>query len=201
MTRLCHWFTSYTSFRLSISLRDIAFSYPLQAILEHLLPAFCTTIHAASESGDTRFFCLRMVSDIVQLMVNEPNLYITTRTSGVASGSVGHLTASSAVVDAAVQQYVLPLIPQLLKDEDPMPLYALKVRSSTARPPSHKCLDSVVFALVHSLSFVFIYEPGLPLCYCFIHMPFLPFILSFIGSIRDRPRQRDSTNIFPPTNP
>ena len=37
------------------------------------------------------------------------------------------LGAANELIDAAVSQYVLPLTPALLADEDPMPLYALKM--------------------------------------------------------------------------
>jgi len=98
------------------------------AVLEHLLPAFCAVI-AASDSGDTRFFCLRMASDAVQLLVTEPSLYVA---PGERGGAPHALAASAAAIDRAVEAHVLPQLPQLLRDEDPMPLYALKVR--TQRP-------------------------------------------------------------------
>jgi hypothetical protein len=37
------------------------------------------------------------------------------------------LGAAGELINAAVAQYVLPLTPALLADEDPMPLYALKM--------------------------------------------------------------------------
>ena len=33
-------------------------------------------------------------------------------------------------IDTQLRNYVIPMVPQLLKDEDPMPLYALKVRAT-----------------------------------------------------------------------
>lgn len=51
--------------------------------------------------------------------MNEPRLYISAHASE-------HTTADSGIankmIDAAVQQYVLPLVPALFADEEPMPL-------------------------------------------------------------------------------
>ena len=50
-------------------------------MLEHLLPALADMIGAPGESGDTRFFCLRMVSEVTQMYLldqvrRSPALYI-----------------------------------------------------------------------------------------------------------------------------
>lgn len=44
-----------------------------------------------------------------------------------ASSCVAPATGPGALLDSAVSQYVLPLAPALLEEEDPMPLYALKL--------------------------------------------------------------------------
>ena len=41
-------------------------------MLDHLLPALADVISAPGESGDTRFFCLRMVSEVTQLYLLDP---------------------------------------------------------------------------------------------------------------------------------
>jgi len=35
-----------------------------EAMLRQFLPALCATVSSPHESGDTRFFCLRMVSEV-----------------------------------------------------------------------------------------------------------------------------------------
>jgi hypothetical protein len=116
------------------------------AFLQHLLPTYCAAISAPSESGDARFFCLRMLSDALGACLSDPDLYeasLSTQGQGgaVASGGRregapaggdgggggGHGT-STAAVDALLGRHVVPLVPGLLELEDPMPLYALKVR-------------------------------------------------------------------------
>lgn len=94
-----------------------------QAMLDHLLPALCEVVGTTAENGDTRFFCLRMVSEVLNLFLLDAELY------GVpsAASQEQQMGIASAAIDQLLTQNVLPLIPQLLKDEDPMPLYALKV--------------------------------------------------------------------------
>jgi serine/threonine-protein kinase ULK4 len=137
------------------------------AFLQHLLPAYCAAIATPSESGDVRFFCLRMLSDALGACLADPDLYdASLSTAGAtagaaaaagatgagaaagaaaaaggkvdgaagatATGATAGATAaghggSTAAVDALLRDHVLPLVPALLGQEDPMPLYALKV--------------------------------------------------------------------------
>lgn len=94
-----------------------------QALLDHMLPALCEVVGTAGESGDTRFFCLRMVSEVMQLFLMDAELY------GVPLGATPEqqMGIATAAIDALLAGSVLPMVPQLLRDEDPMPLYALKV--------------------------------------------------------------------------
>lgn len=94
-----------------------------QAMLDHMLPALCEVVGAPAESGDTRFFCLRMVSDVTQLFLLDTELYGTP----TAASPEQRTGIATAAVDSLLQGCILPMVPQLLKDEDPMPLYALKV--------------------------------------------------------------------------
>lgn len=91
-----------------------------EAILGHLLPAVCTVVTSPSESGDTRFLCLRLVSEVTQLYLMDAELY----GGGASSGERG---IAAGVIDALLRDTILPTIPRLLQDEDPMPLYALKL--------------------------------------------------------------------------
>lgn len=98
-----------------------------QPILHSLLPAVCEVISTNAESGDTRFFCLRMVSEVTQLYLMDPELYggqATGRSQGSQTQGQG---VATTVIDTLLRQHVFPTIPKLLQDEDPMPLYALKV--------------------------------------------------------------------------
>ncbi|EFN50873.1 hypothetical protein CHLNCDRAFT_141668 [Chlorella variabilis] len=85
-------------------------------VLSHLLPALSAAVASQRETPDTRFCCLKLLCDV---FVNEPRLYISATESE-------HTTADSGIanqlIDAAVAQYVLPLMPALFADEDPMPL-------------------------------------------------------------------------------
>ncbi|GFH14092.1 predicted protein [Haematococcus lacustris] len=94
-----------------------------QAMLDTLLPALCAVVRTMSESGDMRFFCLRMVSEATQQCLMDPGLYGTPATS-TAERQVGLATDA---IDNLMTSHVLPMVPQLLRDEDPMPLYGLKL--------------------------------------------------------------------------
>ncbi len=61
---------------------------------------------------------------VTQLFLMDTELY-GSPTSDTPDARVGVATAS---VDALMTQHIIPMVPQLLKEEDPMPLYALKVR-------------------------------------------------------------------------
>uniref|UniRef100_A0A7S0S6G9 Protein kinase domain-containing protein n=1 Tax=Chlamydomonas leiostraca TaxID=1034604 RepID=A0A7S0S6G9_9CHLO len=94
-----------------------------QAMLDHMLPALCEVVGSNSENGDLRFFCLRMVSEVLQLFLMDGELY------GVPGAPTADQQTgiATAAIDALLTQSVLPLIPRLLRDDDPMPLYALKL--------------------------------------------------------------------------
>jgi serine/threonine-protein kinase ULK4 len=70
-----------------------------------------------------RFFCLRMVSEVTQQFLLDPELYgVPTAESPEARSGI-----ATATIDTLMTGHVLPMVPQLLRDEDPMPLYGLKV--------------------------------------------------------------------------
>lgn len=93
-----------------------------------LLPALCAAVGRPHESGDVRFFCLRMLSDVL-------GLYLSEQQPGGSSAQHAQRRSSSggdgAVLPPALRALltssVLPAVPALLDQEDPMPLYALKV--------------------------------------------------------------------------
>jgi serine/threonine-protein kinase ULK4 len=108
------------------------------AFLRHLMPALCSVISTnPSGHSDTRFFCLRMMSELLAIYLTDPNMY----SAGLAqqlmqpqqaalrrnSSSSGQLYEVTAVLDALLREHVVPLVPVLLQQDEPMPLYALKV--------------------------------------------------------------------------
>eukprot|EP00873_Tetraselmis_striata_P038493 jgi/Tetstr1/458757/TSEL_045142.t1 len=90
-------------------------------VLGKLLPALATAVASNHETGDTRFLCLKLTCDILLLYLTEPDIYAGDR-DGTSDTST-----SGRQIDNLVQKHVLPLLPGLLEDEDPMPLYALKL--------------------------------------------------------------------------
>ncbi len=114
-----------------------------EAMLDRLLPAVCEVIAAPSESGDTRFFCLRMVSEVTQLYLMDEELYGSAATGGssptsptrrgAAAVMARRPGAATSAIDKLLRSHIFPTIPKLLQDEDPMPLYALKVRDAAAQ--------------------------------------------------------------------
>lgn len=102
------------------------------AFLQHLMPALCQVIADSSSHSDTRFFCLRMMSDVLAIYLTNPEMYsaalvqpqqqIRQLPDGISS--VAEVTQA---MDVLLRQHVVPLVPVLLQQEEPMPLYALKV--------------------------------------------------------------------------
>jgi len=88
------------------------------SVVSDLLPALTAAVGTTAESGDTRFLCLKLLCDILLLYMTEPEIY---------AGDRGGASAASSQIDDLVQNRVMPLLPGLLQDEDPMPLYTLKL--------------------------------------------------------------------------
>lgn len=69
----------------------------------------------------------RMMADILLFFLNHPDLYCS------AAGPDGTPVRSAAAaditpqLDVCLQQHVLPLLPIMMKEKDPMPLYAQKI--------------------------------------------------------------------------
>eukprot|EP00873_Tetraselmis_striata_P032905 jgi/Tetstr1/453169/TSEL_040186.t1 len=77
------------------------------------------TLEALSQACAARHPIL--TCDILLLYLTEPDIYAGDR-DGTSDTST-----SGRQIDNLVQKHVLPLLPGLLEDEDPMPLYALKL--------------------------------------------------------------------------
>eukprot|EP00898_Chlorokybus_atmophyticus_P000048 jgi/Chlat1/1043/Chrsp110S01535 len=104
------------------------------AIVARLLPELATLL-GSSDSGDTRFLCLKMSCDVLTLFVTETSLY--------KHGCDNDSARLTGQIDRLVMDQLLPLYPSLLTDEDPIPLFALKLLVSLAE---HN--DSVVREIV-----------------------------------------------------
>lgn len=75
-----------------------------------------------------------MASEVTQLYLMDAELY---GTSGREDGKGQEDTLGSAThaIDGLLRGHIFPTIPKLLQDEDPMPLYALKVRERDRGTP------------------------------------------------------------------
>eukprot|EP00741_Cyanophora_paradoxa_P004814 tig00000829_g4671.t1 len=91
------------------------------AVLSHLLPTLCSLLD--SENGDTRFLCLKMLSDVLVLYINHSNLYDP-------SSREASMVTATRKIDDLIGNYVLPKYKFILSDEDPLPLYGLKTLSA-----------------------------------------------------------------------
>lgn len=94
--------------------------------LQTLLPALCGVISSPDTHGDERFFALRLMSDVLAVALTDAE-----RDSGSGDGrggcAAGAAAAAAGALDALLRCHVVPLVPVLLQQEEPMPLYALKV--------------------------------------------------------------------------
>lgn len=105
------------------------------AFLQHLMPALCQVISSSNSHSDTRFFCLRMMSDVLAIYLTDPDMYssaVAQQQRRPASALQQPLQGSrlcevTQALDVLLRQHVVPLVPVLLDQDEPMPLYALKV--------------------------------------------------------------------------
>jgi serine/threonine-protein kinase ULK4 len=122
------------------------------AFLDHLMPALCSAVGSSQPSlSDCRFFCLRTMSDCLALFLTSPDAGLAAdsgQRGGPASsgeglgsssgggeagrsssggGGDGQQSEVAAALDVLLRQHVVPLVPVLLQQDEPMPLYALKV--------------------------------------------------------------------------
>jgi hypothetical protein len=109
-----------------------ALAWPLP-LVNDLMPVLCSAAGDARESGDTRFHCLRLLAEALTAVL----VVAAQPPQPPPSSSSTSPRAIRAAVDALVARHVLPLAPLLLRDEeeDPMPLYALKLLSVAVDPP------------------------------------------------------------------
>eukprot|EP00899_Mesostigma_viride_P011673 jgi/Mesvir1/20506/Mv12390-RA.3 len=101
-----------------------------RAVTGQLLPTLAGVI-GSTKSGDVRFLCLKIITDIVTLFLAEAGGPSTPRGAVAKEDKDGSAPVPPqelrAALDSMVQGELLPLYPDLLVDEDPVPLYALKL--------------------------------------------------------------------------
>eukprot|EP01012_Entosiphon_sulcatum_P041191 TRINITY_DN55003_c0_g1_i1.p1 TRINITY_DN55003_c0_g1~~TRINITY_DN55003_c0_g1_i1.p1 ORF type:complete len:1276 (-),score=187.17 TRINITY_DN55003_c0_g1_i1:24-3851(-) len=89
------------------------------AVVTHLLPPLVTALD--STNGDSRFVCLKAVTDVLTLLLQDHDLYVAGSGDNFSRG-----------LDQLVADLVLPRCSALLADKDPVPLYALKLLNTVA---------------------------------------------------------------------
>eukprot|EP00743_Colponemidia_sp_Colp-15_P010085 GILK01011076.1.p1 GENE.GILK01011076.1~~GILK01011076.1.p1 ORF type:complete len:1302 (+),score=266.67 GILK01011076.1:471-3908(+) len=102
----------------SISQNATALLSQYDSFVQFLLPTLLSLLH--SDSGDTRFLCLKMFTDILIQFLNDPNVYEPTATPRNTTKTINDL----------ITKQLLPFYSNLLNDKDPLPLYALKLLSA-----------------------------------------------------------------------
>ncbi|KAL0019961.1 hypothetical protein WJX79_009290 [Trebouxia sp. C0005] len=100
-----------------------------KAVLAHLLPALAAAVGRPGESRDSRFLCLKLLCDVILHFLLETDLYsVPSQQQQSQANHAGSASQSQRDgLKAVVSDAVLPLIPAVLEEEDPMPLYALKL--------------------------------------------------------------------------
>ena len=104
-----------------------------KAVLTSVCPALASLMHA--HDGDTRFFALQKFSDIMLVYINDPTLYAPVGAPppvyGIDAVPSPNATLATSTLDALIRESFFPKAAGLLVDEDPIPLYALKLLSTT----------------------------------------------------------------------
>jgi serine/threonine-protein kinase ULK4 len=101
---------------------DILLSNP-GGVLENLIPVLSISM-INSQSGDRRFLCAKLLCDIVLFYISE--IYSG---GGEMAGSAEALNQKEIgmLLEEQIVENILPNLPTLLDDEDPIPLYSLKM--------------------------------------------------------------------------
>lgn len=118
------------------------------AVVEHLMPALCQVTAVlldpsedAEEMKDLRVNAARMLADVLMFFVNHPDLY--QGCSAPAAGTCGVVGKDmTKKLDAMLTGKIMPLLPSLMAERDPMPLYAQKVLAALL-PRNPKYVEDV----------------------------------------------------------
>ena len=95
------------------------------AAIEHLLPALADMLGKPDSSADGRFLALKLTCDTLLPLALDPEK--TDGGGGGGGGSSSNTSTRRALLSSLLREKLLPLCPTLLADEDPIPLYALKL--------------------------------------------------------------------------
>jgi len=99
--------------------------YKMEDILHLLVPMLCANM-TDSHSGDIRFLCAKLLCDMVLFYISE--MYTARELSNDDTfAGPGQLVENKELLRSKIAEELLPKIPALLRDEDPVPLYALKM--------------------------------------------------------------------------
>ena len=88
-----------------------------EAVAGDLLPALAETLAKTDGSADSRFLALKLACDAATPLLLEKR----------AEKADGALASARETTLGLMKSSLLPLCPRLLRDEDPIPLYALKL--------------------------------------------------------------------------
>lgn len=118
----------------------------VKSIVEHLLVALLKTME--NGVGDTRFICLKIVTDMLLRYLNDPQVYqhipqeqqqqqqpessmpsIPARISPVVGNEQ---ETNKMLIDRLILNHLLPLYKSILEDKDPVPLFGLKLLNHIA---------------------------------------------------------------------
>ena len=136
-----------------------------EAVAGHLLPALADMLGRPDSSADGRFLALKLTCDTLLPLLLDlgggPEVGSPRATSvvdgveGVSGGARGNQGQSNARADAHTRRKLstllrddlLPLCPTLLADEDPIPLYALKLLGGALEADRGMCAEVVDLGL------------------------------------------------------
>ncbi len=103
----------------AISQNPSAISSQQSSVILHLLPALLGILFK-SENGDTRFLCLKIFIDVISELYGQP--VVQSLTHGSSNENVNQKN-----LHALITKQLLPNYAKLLKEEDPIPPFALKL--------------------------------------------------------------------------
>ena len=98
------------------------------AVTSRLLPALADTLGTKGSSADGRFLALKLTCDLTLPLWLDPD--------DTSDGGSRHRALA-----ALIRDNLLPLCPTLLADEDPIPLYALKLLGGALEADKDMCGD------------------------------------------------------------
>jgi len=100
--------------------RQTATSSFHKVVVTSLLPSLMEMLN--NSNGDVRFLCLKIFTDILVQFLNDKNVYNIADSTHECTKQINDF----------IVKYVLPKYKQILEDQDPIPLYGLKLLNNIA---------------------------------------------------------------------